>query len=342
MHCYREYQEEKTKKYFDSFKSTELYPGKELDFINVHKLLDPFTSIHKIIDSLEPIKEIAKDLNPLGSQQKMLSSVDTYKAIAESIQTPGFLQDIYGSKSLSKTIIEAINLPRELNDIFSSTYDIINSFGYSNEAIKSFQSLLDSSSLESAMKALSQPANFASAIDLIKQETSWKDYVSVDDFDIVTVNESLVSLANAGDSESFKNLFDQLPYYLKVILLSICLYIILPVSTSIFGNLITPYIEDIISTESYSDRDKVRTIKKFNFEDIYLPSEDLRFISGRNVRLRSGPSIKSETLDLLRLGQLVVFLEKDRNWTKVLVQYGEDDFVSGWVFTRHVEKFRKY
>ena len=78
-----------------------------------------------------------------------------------------------------------------------------------------------------------------------------------------------------------------------------------------------------------------------DFNSLELPSKELRFISGHDVWLRNESSIKSETLDMLRLGQLVVFMEKNRNWTKVMVQYEDGNIITGWVFTRYVTKFVK-
>ena len=91
--------------------------------------------------------------------------------------------------------------------------------------------------------------------------------------------------------------------------------IILPQLNSISANLITPYVDEFIS--DISDKDKVRTLKKMDLKELGVPLQSIRFISANNVRLRESPNIKSEVIDMTRLGQVVIFLEKNRNWTNV-------------------------
>lgn len=192
--------------------------------------------------------------------------------------------------------------------------------------------------LGSSLASLSNVKNFSSAVNLINQEMALEGYAESNIIDPKTIESSIGSLSSADNSKLFAELFSRIPLAIQLFLL---LHIILPQLNSISANLLTPYVNEIIENATSSKTDKVREIKKINPYLYGLPSEELRFISGSSVRLRSGPSTKSETLDLLMLGQIVVYIEKKRNWTNIMIQHDNGDVSTGWVFTRYVENFRR-
>ncbi len=214
-----------------------------------------------------------------------------------------------------------------------------------NDALRSTAFLNDTNGLDGifnqSLKALSMPEYFASAAEIIERNLSDNDYMSsIPSAELNLDND--VDLQSAIDTEDvnlFKKWFEQLPIILQLLLVFIFIQTLQPVVNNITANLITPYVEEAISDWSNSDRDKVKVLKKLTFEGFDTPMSDLRFISGDNVQLREMPSIKSEAIDELRIGRIVVFLSKERNWTEVMVQYDEGEPMIGWVFTRYVKRF---
>jgi uncharacterized protein YgiM (DUF1202 family) len=115
----------------------------------------------------------------------------------------------------------------------------------------------------------------------------------------------------------------------------------LPMLNNISANLITPYVQKYLQTENLSDKEKIKKIKKVKIENSIIEINQLRFITGNNVRLRSGPSTRTEILDELSLGQVVTVISKKRNWIEVEYEYDEGEYLRGWVFTTYTAKFKK-
>lgn len=214
-----------------------------------------------------------------------------------------------------------------------------------NDALRSTTFLNDTNGLDGilnqSLKALSMPEYFASAAEIIERNLSDNDYMSsIPSAELNLDND--VDLQSAIDTEDvnlFKKWFERLPIILQLLLVFIFIQTLQPVVNNITANLITPYVEEAISDWLNSDRDKVKVLKNLTFERFDTLMSDLRFISGDNVQLRKMPSIKSEAIDELRIGRIVVFLSKERNWTEVMVQYDEGEPMRGWVFTRYVKRF---
>jgi len=188
--------------------------------------------------------------------------------------------------------------------------------------------------LSSLLTSLAVPENFLSAVEIVGGHQVSQLYDLADcEIPAAPIHD------DSSRSKSFTELFSQIPQWLQVLVLFIFLQVIVPQLNSISANLLTPHVDRIVSDDSLTDREKVTKIKNIDRGTaIYIPS-DLRFIAGERVWLRSEPSASSDGIDLLALGQVVVFIDKKRNWTKVMVEY-DGDVVSGWVFTRYVRKFK--
>ena len=256
---------------------------------------------------------------------KVSSVIDSNSAIAKAMNTTNRLQEVMNS---SGAFAKAINSAERLQKMVGL-----------NSAIT--ESILMSSAFNQSLITLVMPENFTSAISLIEQELVRQDYealISEDDASEEIIIVSLDSISENNNFESFETLFSRIPFSVKIILIFMIMQIILPLINNISANLMTPYVDEVIS--EISDRDKVGVLKKIDLKEIDVPLKSLRFISGNNIRLRSEPTIKSEVVDMFRLGQVVVFLGKHKNWTNVMIQYENKEVISGWVFTRYVKKFR--
>lgn len=295
-----------------------LYP--ELSMVN------PNASTTETVKSLYSELSIANPSDPIAEAVKSLypelGMVNPSDSIAETMK---FLNPILEMVSPRSSISEAMKSFNSIQDLIGSN-SIVNT-------------LVSSDAFESTLRAMSQPLNLSSAIGIIEREFIHNNYEQLDEFNLQAAESSLFPLAETEDS--FEERFARIPHALQLFLLFTLLQIVLPQLNNISSNLLTPYFENYISNTSISESEKLRSLKKINFKDFELPSKKLRFISRSNVFLRSKPSTKSEMIDLLRLGQLVVFSEKKRNWTKVVIQYEGGGFATGWVFTRYVAKFKK-
>lgn len=125
------------------------------------------------------------------------------------------------------------------------------------------------------------------------------------------------------------------------ILLSI---FIIPFVISISANLSTNYFEDIIAEISHKPkRDQIKDIKKGALETFDVEHlSDHRFIKATVLNVREKGSIRSKVIDELYFGQVVDIVRKGRKWSKI--QYTDtntDTEVTGWVFNRYLEKFKK-
>ena len=115
--------------------------------------------------------------------------------------------------------------------------------------------------------------------------------------------------------------------------------IIVPQINSISANLLTPIVESYLDGNDADERKKIRDIKKLPLSTSEITTDNLRFITGNNVRLRESPSTNSAILDELVLGQVVTVLSKEKNWIEVMYAYEQEEVWHGWVFTRYKAKF---
>ena len=118
-------------------------------------------------------------------------------------------------------------------------------------------------------------------------------------------------------------------------------FVLLPLILSIFLNTyLQPEIDNIRSTPDLSPRQQNKEIAHIPATTGLHVSSDSRFISADQVRLRRGPSMKSEVLTELDRGSILTFVRKSktRKWTEVRVSVN-GIAVQGWVFSRYVSRF---
>ena len=67
---------------------------------------------------------------------------------------------------------------------------------------------------------------------------------------------------------------------------------------------------------------------------------NFRAVTGRNVNLRTRPSINSEVIMQLNVGNIVKILDKsDRSW--LLVEFSDNGFIAqGWIARRYTTHFK--
>lgn len=133
--------------------------------------------------------------------------------------------------------------------------------------------------------------------------------------------------------------YQKLPRWAQLILTIFLNTIAIPILISISANLLTSHVEKVIQDSDKSERQKLKEIRQLPLKVENIETSGLRFITAEHVRLREGPSTKSQILDDLKQGQIVTVLSKKRNWIEIKYEYGEGDIVTGWVFTRYTARF---
>lgn len=64
------------------------------------------------------------------------------------------------------------------------------------------------------------------------------------------------------------------------------------------------------------------------------------YVSTDSLIMRQSNKVRSRAVHILKFGQVIKVIHKNRNWT--LVEYESDeDVIRGWVFTRYISKFKK-
>ncbi|MCF6323062.1 MAG: SH3 domain-containing protein [Gammaproteobacteria bacterium] len=196
------------------------------------------------------------------------------------------------------------------------------------------------SSISSVIERLSEQRWYESAAEMVEDELNEKDVKPDHEVTSASLSAELESLSKADNSESFLKLFSKLPIFIRLLLLFSILEVILPQINSISANFITPHVERYLSNDDMSPREKVKKIESMPLMFGEYDLEGLRFISRNDVHLREGPNTKSEIIDALEIGRVIILLHKDRRWSEVRVQYEDGVVEEGWVHSRYVRKFK--
>ncbi|EEF25760.1 conserved hypothetical protein [Ricinus communis] len=120
--------------------------------------------------------------------------------------------------------------------------------------------------------------------------------------------------------------------------------LIYPIIVALIFSIINPitdyYIKESLGSEK---REAVKKIRKHVLASTNEISEldSYRLVSRKYLDMRSTPSAKSPLLGRLQVGQVVMLIEKRKDWS--LVAWSDDEnevAIQGWVFSRYLEKFR--
>ena len=165
------------------------------------------------------------------------------------------------------------------------------------------------------------------------------------------IQQKLENIQNARDCKSLAEQFKVLPSWLQFTLLIVLYWFIQPVYNSIVDSYVKHYAEcylPLISCSSdeddsnrhkHSNRDEIKFIKSLSFENFdYINS---RFVLTDYLNVYLKPNQKTQILDELTLGKIVILVEKERNWAKVAYRDDDGKICQGWVHNRYLKKFDK-
>lgn len=152
----------------------------------------------------------------------------------------------------------------------------------------------------------------------------------------------LQELVNADSPNHFAEIFSRCSPWLKWAFLNLVLLLMFDLAKGVAGNLITPYVERYLQgTPAASQTQKIKEIKKLSMGELGVQLRDYRFSTAEVLIIRKSPNSRAPKAGELRFGQVVALTSVQRDWSEVIYEYGDGQMISGWVFTRYLEKFRQ-
>lgn len=144
-------------------------------------------------------------------------------------------------------------------------------------------------------------------------------------------------------------IFDELASLKNPALAKWLALVIIPVVINALFSLVNPvsdyYLKAALERGSgqLSVREMKQDVRKHVAKSVERPADldSYRFVSTKNLEVRTNPAVKSPILGNLHFGQVLVLVEKRKAWS--LVAWSDDDgniALQGWVFSRYVSKFK--
>jgi uncharacterized protein YgiM (DUF1202 family) len=320
----------------------------------------------KAIASMERSMGIEKALQSITQYERIWEKVVASARRQQSIQKA--FDDIAMHQSAWEKVVASIQRQQQdiekglqLTAVHQRTYEkIVASLKKPQGIDRALQSISShQTTWERVVASLQKPSVIEQAVNFVSKSSGaflrssnvlaqMAESVAQTNFDIAqeaandiegSFGEAIEHLLSANDSHMFLGLFNKLSPFLQAFIFFVLLHVFLPQINNIASNLITPHIESYLRESRLSDREKINAIKKMPRDLGELDTDLLRFITGNNVRLRKHPSVKSEILDELILGQVVTVISKKKNWIQVEYEYENGDVMTGWVFTRYTARF---
>ena len=252
------------------------------------------------------------------------------------------------SQQLSKSMTE-----NDLYRRFAETLDIRSSLpadlwsSAADAAKHSYEHLFTANDVwREQLERLAKPDYLTSLLSAIEQDVelqagaadSYLDEPSESSND----EESLRELSNAESPEHFAEIFSRCSRWVKWAVFTFVVMVVWPIMLAVAANLVTPSVEQYLHGKPAEQQCvQVREIKKLPMTELGVELKDYRFSTAKNLVLRSTPSARASQVGILSFGQVVAVVSVKRDWTEVAYEYGDGEAITGWVFTRYLEKFRR-
>lgn len=312
----------------------------------------------KAMDITSQVKELASGLDVKAASDEYLRAVKAASATSQLAETFGgtsaHLDYLKGAASaswiqqLSKSMVEDDLYRRFLgrldvrqsisSELWSSAAEI---------AKHRYDKLFSVSDVwAKQIELLKRPEYLDTLLVTIERDVSGYRY-DAEDFagnDVEDQGEEVLlsQLAQADSPERFREVLSRCSPWIKWALLNILLYVVLPAMIGISVNLVTPHVEDYLhQTLAVTQREQTKDIKKLSMVELGLALRDYRFVTAPTLVLRANANSRSAQVGKLQFGQVVAVVSSQRDWTEVAYEYGDGHVVTGWVFTRYTEKFRR-
>ncbi|SDG70309.1 SH3 domain-containing protein [Janthinobacterium sp. YR213] len=311
--------------------TTTITLSEQLKKIDIHsqwkEMANSFSTSIALLQQLKNVdvgrqwREMTQSFNAssaISDQLRNISENDSWRKLFDTVSIGSsyskYLKDFSNTTSLQKLAISVGS-----SNQFTSSLERLRSSEY-------FDLLLD---------------NFEEE----KSETRKIENTEINSLDSKNIDTLLREIGAAETSQEFSKLLKKTPGIFKFFLIFIFMNLIFPilpgVTSGIMGNLLTPYVTlHLNNAKDASQREKIKIIKKISFPELAIELKDYRFITKKVLLIRETPSSTSAIVGHLKFGQVIGVLSKDRDWTKVIYEYGDGTTITGWVFTRYTEKFR--
>lgn len=330
---------------------------KAFESMNSLNVIKDSLALHKLrqFDSLSNIQKMM-GTSLIGSMQKSMESVVGLAHIRESISAKA-LAGLRTHEDMIKTlgINTSLTLAQKASVSLLGLNSIQEAVGFRTSAIqqamktmqhmklfeapesitKTIGQLQSSGMFSKTIEALNRDNVFAQAMESFNVSGySGQFAYDISDYEL---SENIALIENSGE-DNFLDIFIKLHPNTKAIILFIFLQIFMPQFNNICSNLMMPSIERAIGSGKLNT-DQVRAIKKTPLQDI--DTENVRFITRNDVKVRTKPNTHSEVLDVLVIGQVFQVVNTKRGWAKIVYSCDDEQMCRGWVLTTYTSKFKR-
>ena len=307
------------------------------------------------IDISSQVKKLGYGLIRDNHLSEMAGMLSAQKAAADSLSLftlQAERERVALSASWSRQLTESM-AKDDLYRRFAETLDIrsslpADSWSSAAKAAKhSYDHLFTTSEIwREQLERLTKPDYLTSFLSVIEQDVECQSS-SIDSYldepsETSDDEESLRDLSNAESPAQFAEILTRCSRWVKWAVLTFVVMVIWPIMLAVAANLVTPSVEEYLHGKPAQQQCvQVREIKKLPMAELGVELRDYRFSKTKRLVLRETPSVRASQLGVLSFGQVVAVVSVKRDWTEVVYEYGDGETISGWVFTRYLEKFRR-
>lgn len=322
----------------------------------------------KAIQHLDPMKDIRETIKGLHLQDPLKEYRDAIKAIQlhdpmreirEAMKVIQIQDPLKGYREAMKAI--------HLHDPMKEIREAIKAFRLQDplkeyqEAMKATQSSMREISdglkalgLENILKKISQQewplahATVDGGITVNADNTVTLDSTTLSCSEVQQIANEIVDRTFNRSSEQIETVVATLVAEIRALknpplekFLSLLIY---PIIVALIFSIINPitdyYIKESLGAEKREVAKKIRKHVLASTSDIGA-LDAYRLVSRKYLDVRTNPSAQSPSLGRLQFGQVVMLIERRKDWS--LVAWSDDETevaIQGWVFSRYLGKFR--
>jgi len=346
----------------------------KIAYLDISKSIAALSSMPNALQNAigkNALSDIAKSVTSVDTLSKSLQDIigkiaypDISKSIAALSAMPNALQNTMGISALSdiaKSVTSVDTLSKSLQDIIEKIAypDISKSIAALSVMPNALQNTMGISAFQDIAKSITNSSTFVNAVDafanplkhsapygVIKFDgmlPSYREQYLNPEFDVNIVGQQLAAIGASTDSQTFFDVFQKLPEPIQRVFLVIFNHLLWPIIVGVIINtIITPYVTPYIDQFKSGKETKQETIK--NIKSIPHDELDLTnicFINVNRLSLRIEPNKKSEVLDQLHFGQIVIIISKQPHWIEIHYISKNGDTMRGWIYSRYTSKFEK-
>ena len=204
------------------------------------------------------------------------------------------------------------------------------------------KSIANSSTFVNAVETYANPLKHPAPYGGINIDSifpSYREQYLNSEFDVNIVGQQLAAIGASTDSQTFFDVFQKLPEQIQRVFLVIFHHVLWPIIIGVIINtIITPYIDQFKSGKE-TKQETIKNIKSIPHDELDLTN--ICFINVNRLSLRIEPNKKSEVLDQLHFGQIVIIMSKQPHWIEIHYISKNGDTMRGWIYSRYTSKFEK-